>query len=267
MSDGLMSQSIENVRNARAQVAAVDGLPTEAVAVQSHMVSVLDTMVPAVQTAASGVLRVASEATAPLAAAEAAIGAGDGEAMRSALESLTTLMGSVTTSVKTAVVEVQSALGAITADNQTLANIGSELQATITRTSAEADTASAEADALDRDKWWYLLLGPFGLPGLAACIGMIVTATNKVNGIRQQVSDLRAQSAQWTKVKADVDLLSHDVPSVSKSLLSVQAGLEFLGGDTSEVVKDVAKAPGSSIGRAWLIAANQELAVLTTDAS
>jgi hypothetical protein len=268
MADGLMSQALANVRSAQQQTAAATGLPSAATPVQSNMVATLQTMIPTVQSAAAAILQAATGGSQPIAAAEAAIEAKDSGAMKAALDSLQASMASVTSLVTNAVTEVQAALTAILADNQTLATIGADLNTQIIKASAEADTATSEADDLDKKKYYWLLLGPFGLVGLATCIGMIVTASNKVNGVRQHVSELRGQAAQWTKIQSDLDLLRHEVPTISSTLLSLQSGLEFLGGDTTEVVADVAKAEGGSpIARAYVITAKHELAILASDAS
>lgn len=267
MADGLMSQAIANVRTAQEEVQSITGLPEGAVGIQSHMVATLDTMIPAVTAASAAVLRAANEAMTPLAAADAAVEAGDAAAMKESVASLQAILATETATVDAAIALVQSAFDAVTADNQLLAGVGADLAGQITRASAEADEASHAADDLDRQKWWFLLLGPLGLPGLATCIGLIVDANNKVNTMRQRVSELRGQSAQWTKIQADLDLLRHDVPVVTGTLLSLQSGLQFLGGDTTEVVADVNRASGSHIAKAFLLAARHQLTLLMTDAS
>lgn len=268
MADGLMSQAIANVRRTEREVAAVAGLPPAAVPIQSHMIATLESTVPKVQAAASAVLQYAADAAQPLAAAEAAIEAGDSGAMKNALESVRTSMGSSMSTVRAAISDVKGALDAITADNQALANVGTDLNGQITRAEAQAGAAQSAADELESKKYYWLLLGPFGLIGLGVCIGMMVTATEKVNGIRQHVSELRGQAAQWKKVQADLELLRHDVPTLTYTLLSLQSSLDFLAGDTTEVVADVGKAgAGSHIARAYMIAANHQLAMLRNDAA
>ena len=163
---------------------------------------------------------------------------------------------------------VNTALARLNAGSQTLANVTVDLSAQIAKAGGEAEAAQGEADSLEKNKYYWLLLGPFGLVGLGICIGMLVDATNKVNGIRQHVSGLKAQSAQWTKMQADLDLLRHDIPNLSGTLSSLQNALGFLGGDITEVVADVGNATThSAVARAFILAAGQQLATLRTDAS
>ena len=267
MADGLLSRAIANTRLAQGHLATITGLPPAATATRTTMVATLATMVPVVE-AASAVLDFTAAAVPPMDAASAAIGAGDGAATKNALDSVQSSMRSAASAVGVAASGVTTAFTALTADNQTLATLGSDLTAQITHANAEADAANAEADSLEKNKYYWLLLGPFGLPGLAVCIGMIADATNKVNGIQRHISELRAQSTQWTKMQADLDLLLHDIPNLANTLSSLRNALNFLGGDITEVVADVGNTTtGSPIARAYLITAQHQLTILRTDAS
>jgi hypothetical protein len=268
MGDGLMSRAIANVRLAQSQLAAISGLPDGAPAVQTSIAGTLATMIPLVEGAASAVLSFAGQAGQPLDAANAAIGAGDAAAVKAALDSFQSAIHPVMSSVAAATSGVQAGLAALAADNQTLADIGSNLQAQITSANVQADGASAQADSLDQSKLYWLALGPFGLIGLAICIAEITEANNNINSIRQRVSELRAQSAQWTQMQANLGLLEHDVPNLSDTLLSLRNALDFLSSDATEVVSDIQTAgAGSPIARAFILTAQQQLATLRTDAS
>lgn len=268
MADGLMSQTIANVRLAQDHLAAITGLPPEASTVQASMVRTLATMIPLAESAASAVLGFATAAGPPMEAANAAVAAGDGAALKGALVAVQSLMGPAASAVETADGGVKTAYEAVSADNETLANVARDLAVQITQANAEAQTASDAADSLERNKYYWLLLGPFGLTGLAVCVGMIADATIRVNGIRQHISELQSQSTQWTKMQADLDLLRLDVPKLSGTLLSLRNALGFLGGDITEVVADVGNvATGSSIARAFAITAQHQLTTLRIDAS
>lgn len=268
MAAGLMSQAIANLRLAQNQLAAISGLPDGAAAVQASIARTLATTIPVAETSSAAVLSFAAQAAQPLDAANAAIGAGDATALKSAINSFQSAIHPVMSAVTAAASGVQGAVTALTADNQTLAGIGSALQAQITSASAQADAASAQADSLDKSKLYWLALGPFGLIGLAICIAEITQANNNVNSIRQHVSELRAQAAQWTQMQANIGVLEHDIPNLSNTLLSLRNALDFLSGDATEVVSDVEHAgAGSPIARAFILTAQQQLATLRTDAS
>lgn len=267
MSQGMMSAAIANVRTAQAAATAVTGLPARAAAVQSSMSTTIDTMLDHVGGACTTIVAAANSLSAPLDAADAAVDAGDGAALKSTLDQMQTQVAAVTDQMTAANSEVKVALEQIINDNHQLAAIGNDLAAEITRAQAEADEASREAEALDQKKWYLLALGPFGLVGLATCIALLVEAGNKVTKLRQQVSGLRGQAAQQTKVQTDLDLLRQEVPTVSNTLLSLQNGLSFIDSDTSAVVADVHKAPGSPIAKAFLLVARHQIQTLATDAS
>jgi DNA repair ATPase RecN len=268
MGNGLMSQAIANVRLAQGQLAAISGLPGGAPAVQASIASTLATLIPPVETAASAVLSFARQAAQPLDAASAAIGAGDATALKTALDSFQSAITPVMSAVKAATNGVQASSAVLAADDQTLAAIGSSLQAQITDANTQADAASAQADSLDQSKYYWLALGPFGLVGLAICIAEITEASNNVNSLRQRVSELRAQSSQWSQMQANLSLLEHDIPNLANTLSSLRNALDFLSSDATEVVSDVGAAgAGSPIARAFILTAQQQLATLRTDAS
>jgi hypothetical protein len=268
MADGLTSQAIANVRLAQSQLAGISGLPDGAAAVQASIAGTLATMIPAVETASTAVLSFAAQAAQPLDAADAAIEESDAAAVKVAISSFQSAIHPAMSAVTAATSGVQAALAALAADNQTLAGIGSNLHDQITNANAQADAASSQADSLDKSKLYWLALGPFGLVGLAICIAEITEANDNINGIRQHVSELRAQATQWTQMQANLSLLEHDVPNLADTLLSLRNALDFLSGDATEVVSDVATAgAGSPIARAFILTARQQLATLRTDAS
>ncbi|MGD8215186.1 hypothetical protein [Aestuariimicrobium sp. Y1814] len=264
---GLMSAAIANVRSAQAAASAVTGLPGNAAAIQSAMATTMDAMVGHVEGACTAIVSAANASTAPLDAADAAVEAGNADNLATALGQIQANMAQVSQQVTAANDQVKASLNSIIDDCHTLAGIGNDLAADITRAQAKADEAARAADALDKKKWYYLILGPFGAVGLAACIALIVEAQKKVDSLRSQVSNLRGQATKQQKVQADLDLLRDEVPTVSNALMSLQNGLSFLQGDTSAVVEDVRRTPGSSIAKAFLLAARHEVQTLASDAS
>lgn len=265
---GLLSQVIANVRLAHEHVTSITGLPPAAAPAQARIGTALATMVPAVELAASTVLRFTGVTTPLMDAATAAIAAGDGSAMKKALDAIQASMRSAAQAVDAAVSGVKTGLADVTAASQSLAAVGSDLGTQITHAVAEATAADEAAESLERNKYWWILAGPFGVIGLSVCIGMIVTQTNEVNRIRRHINDLRAQSAQWTKMQADLGLLQHAIPNLSSTMLTLRNALGFIGGDITNVVTDVEDVTTrSTVARAYLLVVQQQLDTLRADAS
>jgi hypothetical protein len=265
---GLISQAITNLKAVTDQVAGLTGLPGDAVPVQTAMVKTLNTVIPVVEASAKSVHAFAAAASPLLAKAKAGLDAGDAKTVADALTRVQTASREARTSVDGATSVVRSAVAAVTGQVQTLANLGNAINQQVTQGNAELNAARDEAAALDRKKYYWLLLGPFGLVGLGVCIGMIVSMTQKVTGLESRASALRAQVAQWTKMQADIDLLRDDLPAISSKLLSLQNGIEFVGGDLTGVLSDVGRAGAdSSVARAFIMTAESEVATLQADAS
>lgn len=267
MSTGIMSAAIANVRAAQRNAAAVTGLPPRATAIQSDIATATESMLGDVEKASAALVAAANSVNAPLDAAEQAVEAGNGDALKSALDDVQARLGAMGGQLAAAHDRVKGALDQVINSNVELASIGSDLAADITRAEAKAVEADKAAEELDKKKWYFLFLGPLGLAGLATCIGLIVDATNKANKLRQEVSQLRGQAAQQRKVQADLDLLRQEIPVVSGRLLSLQNGLTFIDSDTSAIIADVRKTPGSPIAKAFLLTTRHQVETLIMDAS
>ncbi len=264
----MLSGVIANVRLARDHIVGVAGLAPAALPVQARMAETLAALVPPVETAASAVRDFAAAAPSQLDAADEAITVGDSDATRRVLESLQHSAQPTGLALASASERVTAGKASIFADNQTLADLATALSTQLTHDDAEADAAREAVDSLERNKYYWLLLGPLGLPGLAVCIGMIVDATNRANGIQRHISELRAQSTQLTKMCADLRLLQQEVPTLATLIQSLQNALGFLGGDIGEVVADVGRSTTpSTIARAYVVAARHQVSTLMADAS
>jgi hypothetical protein len=69
-------------------------------------------------------------------------------------------------------------------------------------------------------------------------------------------------------MKVDVDLLRDDLPAVSSKLLSLQNGIDFLGGDLADVLTGVKRAGSSSaVARTVILAAESEDATVQVEAT
>jgi hypothetical protein len=264
----MVSQALANLESVARELAGLSGLPQDADAARTTVEASITALVPVVTATSQTVVGFVATAT-PLAdKAASALAAGDAQGVVDALGGIQAASPPAGTSVAQATQALQATMGSVNAQAGTLANAESALQGQITQATNELNQAQASADELDKKKYYWLALGPFGLIGLGICIGMIVDATNRVNGILQRVSALRAQVAQWTKMKADMDLVAGDLPQLATKLQSLQNGLDFVGSDITAVLDDVRSAgSGSAIAKAYILTTQAELATLRADAS
>jgi hypothetical protein len=263
ISQGLIAQALANLQTAREHLAAIGGLPAGAEAARGTVERRVGEVIPPIQGARQSVGGFVESATPLAGAAMAALGGGDAAAVERALAGMQAAAQPAKASVDAAAAAIQAGMGCVREQVAVLAQVEGALQQQISQASNELTLAQNAADELDKKKYYWLLLGPLGLPGLAACIAMIVTASQKVSGLQQRAGELRGQVAQWSKMKADVDLVVTELPLLDGKLQSLQNGIDFVRGDIAQVIEDVRKAgSGSAIARAYIMAAETELATL-----
>ena len=265
---GLVSQALANLQGVATELAGLAGLPPDADSARAAVEASITALVPVITTTSQSVVGFVNTATPLAAKAEAALTANDGQGVMDALGGIQTASSPASASVGTATQALQATAGAVNTQIIALQNAESALQTQITQAQNQLTQAQASADELDKKKYYWLALGPLGLIGLGICIGMIVDANNKVNAILSQVSGLRVQVAQWTKMKADMDLVVGDLPQLATRLQSLQNGIDFVGSDITAVLDDVRNAgSGSAIAKAFILTTQAELATLLGDAS
>lgn len=267
-SDGVLSQAVANLQDVTGCLFSLAGLPPGADAARATVTQSVNSAIPVVRASSCSVLAFVDTARPLVTSAMAALEGGDADGVRSAVTAVANASALVKSSIETSTAAIQTAIGDINGQLGALSGIDSTLWGQITQANSEAQSAQDAADELDKKKLYWLLLGPFGLIGLGVCIGMIVDANNRIAQIQARVSTLRGQSAQWTKMKTDVDLAIAELPVIGSKLQNLQNSVDFVSSDVSEVIADVGKGgSGSAIARAFLMTAQHELEILSRDAA
>lgn len=265
---GFLSQAIANMQSLNDHLGTLAQLPPGADQAKASVQGSVAGAIPVIRSSSQTVLAFV-DAGKPLAdEAMAALAAGDASAVKARLGELQTASQPAKGAVASATRVIQATIGNVNAQLAVLGQIDGTLQSQINQAQNELNLAQSSADDLEKKKYYWLLAGPFGLIGLGICIGMIVDATQRVTGLQQRASELRGQMAQWSKMKADVDLAIAELPAVGAKLQTIQNGIDFIGGDIGEVLNDVAKAGGGSIiARAYIMTAQHELDALRHEAA
>jgi hypothetical protein len=204
---GLISQALANMETVRAHLASLTCLPASAEAARTTVQQSVTSIIPAVQASSQSVGAYVDTATPLAAVAMAALDRGDPGQVEQSLAEMQTASAPAKAAVDAATAAIQTTMSDVNTQIVALDQAESALQQQISQASNELSEAQAEAADLDKKKYYWLLLGPLGLAGLAACIALIVTASQKVTGLQNRASQLRAQVAQWSKMKSDVDLV------------------------------------------------------------
>lgn len=265
---GMLSQALANLRYVGDELSSLGGLPEGADAARAQVVHGVGVAIPAVQATSKALLDFVAMARPLLASAMEALKAEDPDRFRSALAATQAGAALARSSIESSTAAVQTAIGDVNAQLAVLSGIDGTLARQIAEATAEARLAQEAADELEQKKYYWLLLGPFGLIGLGICIGMIVDASNKVSQMQGRSSALRGQAAQWARMKADVDLAISELPPVGSKLQSLQNGINFVYSDVSQVTADMEKGgAGSAIAKAFLMTAGTQLDILSQDAA
>ncbi|MBV9505105.1 MAG: hypothetical protein JO323_08895 [Acidobacteriia bacterium] len=135
------------------------------------------------------------------------------------------------------------------------------LQGNIAAAKSTLQADQQEVNEINSKKYYWLLLGPFGLVGLGIAIGMLVTANNKVSQIEGQISALNLQISQFSKMQVDVEQLRQDVVALADKIQSVKNAVDIVGGDIQSILTDAAL---GSQAKVFLLALKGELGYLAS---
>jgi hypothetical protein len=144
--------------------------------------------------------------------------------------------------------------------------IRATLQADINNLSVEIDSANREVESLNQRKYYLIALGPFGLVGLAAIIGLLVTWNNKINDLKSRSSNFEIQITMLNSLINNIDSMMGNFNTAVGLVSNIKNGTDFLSSDITVVIADLKNADGK-LALIYMMAASQQVKTLATDAS
>lgn len=145
-----------------------------------------------------------------------------------------------------------------------LAQIESDLTTQMTTLRGQLDDAEIEEQAVHKRYLYLLLLGPFGLVGLAVALGLYYKWRGEANGYASQVSSLNAQIHSFNAMKGACQLMGSDLRGVVTKIAGVNNSVAILDGDIVNIESDLGNLALMTI---YVQAAITEVTTLGIDAS
>jgi hypothetical protein len=261
----IVTQALANVIATSQNLATVTGLPAQAASVQTQAVKIANEIVPVVQTLKQQVQLFVQLAGPLLGSALAALDASAPDQAKPIVvrlqEAATGLAGTALASSK----QLGSARDSSNGCVGSMSAVQSTLDGDIAAANAERTSRQSEVDSLNKNKYYWLLLGPFGVIGLGIAIGELVTANNRVAEIETRISALGQQAAQAGKMKIDVQQLSTALSSLAGRLEDLKSSVDFVCADMKLVLKDLGDAQAKATAKAYLLTVQGELATLNAE--
>jgi hypothetical protein len=261
----LVSQALSNAKSTSQEIAALTGLPSEAVPTQAAAVALVGQIVPPVNDMQRSVRQFLQVATPLLTGALAAL---DGPApvqAKTAIAGIQNAAKDVGTVITKAGTAVKTARDNIDTDIQALANVQRGLDGEIAAARAQQQTYKAQVDSLNSKKYYWLALGPLGLVGLGIAIKELEAANNNVAAMEAKISALDLRVSQFTKMKVDVDQLKGDLQALAGKFESLKNAIDFVSADVQLTLKDLDDATTKSTAKAYLLTAKGEMDTLAAE--
>jgi hypothetical protein len=140
------------------------------------------------------------------------------------------------------------------------------LNAQLASLQGQLQDAQNQVDYYNKRKWYFLLLGPFGIAGVAAAAALIITWTNKANGYQSDVNNI---SNQINSVNNSIQAVTNAQTTCTSTINIVSLinnTVDVMFSDIGEVITDLSSQTPIT-ARLYINAALTEIQVLTNDAS
>lgn len=264
---GLLSQALANLQAAENQIAAVPGLPPQAVAVQQDSQAKIGLTATLVTQLQSTTQAFVADMTPRLANVMTQL---QGSTPLSEITPELTAIQQSSSEVHTGVVAVADQIMAlkVTVDgyDAQLAAVTNTLAGQMAGLQAKLGTARDNAAAASKKYYWLIALGPFGLIGLAAALAAYEVIRTEVAGYEQQASAAQAQIARLQAMVVATRQLMADFGDVGMKTQDVVNALEFLGNDIMQLVTDTSTGTSRPQLILFAQAAQTELATVGSEA-
>lgn len=157
--------------------------------------------------------------------------------------------------------------GTVAGFSQDLAKVAHGIDQEITTMNATLLMLESKRDAEQKRYYLLLLLGPFGLIGLAVALALYEEMKGNVDKLSQQIRDQEAQIQQAKSLIGAVKVLNKDFGILASNASGLQNALSFLSSDIAEIIDDLEHAEARSAIKAYIVAAQAEAKEVAEDAA
>lgn len=267
MSDGMLTQVINNLSRTGEAIQKFSGLPANAVPIQHNIQNAIGALLPDIKLMQRNVTtwgqKLETQLDEKLAALESLSPKELSQFIRQSVEEIAQV-SSLVSKVKD---RTKNTDNAVTENNMTLQRIIIDLQATIAGLQSNLQGSQQKLDELNEKKLYFIALGILGIPGLIAMAVMLSDAQSKVNSLERQIASQQSDIRQQQSFATQTIAFSQDLLDLSNHMLKIGNAIEIVSNDIKNAEKNVSDGEAQQLTKLFFTAAKMSVKTLLVDAS
>jgi hypothetical protein len=236
---GVLSLSIQNIKDMETQIQSVQGLPANAVTIQQNVTKVVDGIIPELTSMQSQVQAVASILEDQINTELSQLQDINGGVLLKFLDKIKTEIDPINTLIANTLADCRKANDTIAKNDQALQQVGVDLSGKIAGLNSQLQGEKQKLDSLNKKKLYLLGLGIFGLPGLITLGVLLSEAQDQVNSTEKQMQGIHSQIVKQTGFLNKVGAFTQDFDQLIGKVSGVSNSLGFLSGDLDNILNDI----------------------------
>jgi len=266
---GVLSQALENLKNAQAVIKAFKGLPKNATNIQTDVGQVTKNLLPSISGMQKKVLSFSNDLENQLKKEIAQLKKGKTDSVPKFATQSKAKIAPINSLIEATLKKCNKASDAINKDSIALQKVNINLSAQIVGLRSSLEGEQKKLDALNEKKYYLLALGLLGAPGLIALAILLKKANDNVASLKRKKSSLKSQIRTQSSFLAQTKNFLKDFSELINKTSGVLNSLGFLLGDINNISTNIKKGKVSNTGQVQLYLAAALIAVntLRTDAS
>ena len=265
---GTLSQSLANLAATNTRVRAISNLPTAAVAIQNETLTNTSKVIAKVQSLQGSVGGYADSALPQLNTIQTILTNKEPfDKIKVAVKSLQNESGTLSINSNQVLSFIRNMVTTMNGYFNQLSLVQSAITSQKTQLEAQLFGAQSQEEAAQKNYYWLIALGPFGLIELAAALAAYFAIKSEVDGYHNQINSLNSQISSLDSMSAATGDLSTDIGGVISKVLSVNNAVTFVANDVLNVETDLNSSDAPSVVKILVETAITEVNTLKVDAS
>ena len=265
---GFLSQAVANLETAEQHIKALSGLPPAAQTIQAESAAVISPTISQIQTLQKDVSSFVQIATPQLKTIETMVSGNKPlPPIKAAMANVQNEANTLKSTVDGVSAQINASSSQVLGYFGQLAAIESDLTGRMTTLRGQLGYAQSEEEATQKRYYYLLLLGPFGLIGLAVALSLFFKWRSEVNGYESQISSLNAQIKSFEAMKSVCQLMGNDFQGMVNKISGVRNSVDFLASEILTISSDLDSGDAMIVIGIKVNAAITEVTTLGVDAS
>jgi hypothetical protein len=265
---GPLTQAMAALKNNVADLRAIQGLPQQAVSIQTAVCESLTSLLSDTPAFQAKVLTAIGPAKTGLDNAIAELAKGGGAAqVSSTIAGITSTISGFQTQATSLLSGLNAATTQVTGSFTTLSNVEGSVQSQIATLQGQVNAAKGQLEAAQKRYYYLLALGPLGLAGLAIALGLFLHWRSQVSDLQNQVNALNDQIRPLQLMIGACKSLAANQGIALQRMTNVKNVIDTAAADFTEVLKDLSASTSAATLELLLRACQGMLVTLEADVS